>query len=318
MRRAVVLNMGRLGRAVNEPRFEGILSDLPDVSVTSVNVHFDLSRCLLFSPGLALRFLSVLNQLDLERPGQISVEFSRRSSLFSNLDRSGFFALLSPTVSTYPERPAVSQSLFRNRLRANVPEICALIPGASTTQRKAVVKALCEPLDRKSTRDLKSPAFTVLTELCENVFIHSDSHIPGYASLNAQFDARRPRLEVAVSDSGQGIPETIRSAIGGRFAKKSDWQIVVEAFRQGLSRMGRASGRGCGLVRCAQLAAEYRSELIVRTPYSLIRLRPWHFGNKHGAHVFPNVRQIRGTHICFQFRLTPQDTRSTLSLIATD
>ena len=318
IRPAVILNMGRLGRAINEPRFESILSDLPDVSAKAIQVHFDLSKCLVFSPGLSVRFLSVLNQLDLERPGQVSVEFSERSSLFSNLDSSGFFGLLSPAIVTRPEKPALSQSLFRHRLSRNVSEICALIPGASGSHRKAVVDALCEPLNKRGTLDLKSPAFTVLTELCENVFIHSGTHIPGYASLKAHFDARRPRLEVAVSDSGQGIPETIRGAIGGRFARKADWEIVVEAFRQGLSRMGRDSGRGCGLVRCAQLAAEYKSELIVRTPRALIRLRPWAFGDKHGAHVFRNVCEIRGTHVCFQFRLTPKDVRSTLSLIATD
>ena len=63
------------------------------------------------------------------------------------------------------------------------------------------------------------------------------------------------RLSVAVSDSGLGIMDTLRPSLRSEFprlAGLSDTDLLVEVFRQGVSRHG--ADRGCGLeisaVRC--------------------------------------------------------------------
>lgn len=306
MATGTVVDMARMGRALSEARFEWSLRQLPQ---SKIGVAFDLSNCSFISIGLSIRFLSLLNQLDHDNPGFVEVRFGKNKELFAHLDRSGFFSYLSVTVVTHPERPPVSAYLTGRHNSPGFAEICCFDPQFEAETKRKAVKELSSGFElacdfHKVDQELQGPVFTILRELSENVFIHSGTRLAGFASLQLYPDAKRTRVEVAVSDSGLGIPETIRTAIRGRIANKSDAYIVLEAFRQGLSRMGKDSGRGCGLVMCAQLAAQYRSDLIVRTPQALVRLRPWAFGNNHEAHVTQDVWECRGTHVSFVFRLT--------------
>lgn len=110
-------------------------------------------------------------------------------------------------------------------------------------------------------------------------------------------------LIVAVSDSGLGIMETLRPALkydSPNLFRLSDTDLLVEIFRQGISRHG--SDRGCGLKGSAAKAVKYKAELDVRLPNLRILLTPGQKGY-HIAHCYENLPLIWGTHICFNFML---------------
>ena len=65
---------------------------------------------------------------------------------------------------------------------------------------------------------------------------------------------------VAVSDSGLGIMQTLRPSLQNEFPRLvglSDIDLLVEVFRQGLSRHG--SDRGCGLKGSAAKAMKFNA-----------------------------------------------------------
>ena len=100
----------------------------------------------------------------------------------------------------------------------------------------------------------------------QHFFPHSCTQLNGYAAL--QVYSSGDCLLVAVSDSGRGIIETLRPSISSEFPKLaslSDTDLLVEAFRQGLSRHG--ADRGCGLRGSAAKAIKFRADLDVRLPH---------------------------------------------------
>jgi len=260
--------------------------------------------------GLGLWLLSFLNQLAEVDGGVLHLEFETPDGLFGYLDRNGFLQLLSPRISTTPRRPRVSSAeVFRGRTQGLV-EIVPLLPGVSGQERTGIVRRLVRglidfyPSGAEHTRRLRNHVFTVLGELVDNVFSHSGTELPGYVSLQAYDKQRRPRVQIGVSDSGVGIPASIRETLGARVRGKSDAELVVQAFREGLSRHGANAGRGCGLPQCASLAARYGSTVHVRTPSAQVILRPAGAEREfHQADVTERVGVLSGTHVYLEFRV---------------
>ena len=259
--------------------------------------------------GLGLWVLSFLNQLASAGVGRIRLEFAAPEELFGYLDRSGFIQLLSSRIETIPPRPEVSGA---DRYRGHAPglvEIAPLVPGTTGSPRQAIVGRLVDALigfypagDR--TARLRNNVFTVLGELVDNVFSHSGTALPGYASLQAYDKKRRPRVQIGVSDSGLGIPASLRGTLGAKVRGWTDAELVIEAFAEGLSRHGANSGRGCGLLQCARLAADYGSTVYVRTPLAQVILHPA-MGDRlfHRAEVQESVGELQGTHLCLEFQV---------------
>jgi hypothetical protein len=135
------------------------------------------------------------------------------------------------------------------------------------------------------------------------VFSHSGTTLPGFVCLQAYDKSRAPRIQVGVSDSGIGIPASIRENLDQRVTRRSDAELVIQAFKQGLSRHGAHAGRGCGLPQCAALAARYESTLFVRTPNARIVLHPATTQRPvHNAEIDNSVGILKGTHIYLEFR----------------
>lgn len=261
--------------------------------------------------GLGLWLLSFLNQLADRGAGHIHLEFAEVAGLFGYMDRSGFLQLLSDNITTEPERPAISTAEAHRGEAIGLVEIAELRRGVGVRERQGVIGAVVDkligfyPSGREKTRRLQNHLFTVLGELVDNVFSHSRTRLPGYVSLQAyRKEERRPRIQVAVSDSGIGIPASIRETRGRVVAGLGDAQIVLEAFRQGLSRHGSAAGHGCGLTHCASLAARYGSTLYVRTPTAQVVLDPA-TGSRpyHNAQIIETVAELAGTHLYWDFRV---------------
>ncbi|MBW2603527.1 MAG: sensor histidine kinase [Deltaproteobacteria bacterium] len=156
---------------------------------------------------------------------------------------------------------------------------------------------------RADAAELEGAAWTIFAELIDNIFSHSQTPIDGYAAL--QLYQRGDNLSVAVSDSGLGIMETLRPTLkteSPSLARLSDIELMVEIFRQGISRHG--ADRGCGLKGSAAKAIKFKSKLDVRLPTSRVLLVPSDDGYKPStAYCYNSLPLIWGTHICFNFSL---------------
>jgi hypothetical protein len=272
----------------------------------TVRVHFQADTKL--HGGEGLRLLSWFNQLAALRRGRLELAFPPTSELFRYLDRNGWLALLDPAIQTSPPRPSVSNAEVYRGKAPGLVEIIALAPGSSVVERQGIVPHLVERLgaqytDRRAAKRLKAAAFTVLGELIDNVFSHSQTVVPGYVMLQAYPNSARPRVQVAVSDSGIGVPASLRPGLPARLQPRSDAELLVEVFEQGLSRLGANAGRGCGLHRCAQLANEHQARIIVDVPGTHVSLQRATAATFLVATGGPVGYDLAGTHVCMELRL---------------
>lgn len=165
----------------------------------------------------------------------------------------------------------------------------------------AAIETACE--NRHDASALVGAAWMIFAELIDNVFSHSSTPIDGLAAL--QVYKKGNLLKVAVSDSGLGLLETLRPILKTehpRLATLSDMDLLVEVFRQGISRHGRS--RGCGLKGSAEKAIKFQAELDVRLPYVRVLLVPGKQGYAPStAFCYRDLPLIWGTHLCFTFKL---------------
>lgn len=252
-----------------------------------------------------VRLLCLLNQLD-HCTKRVIVQFEQgESPVFGYLDRVGFFDHLSPSVEVQPYRPAISGAdRFRGR-NPGVVEIARIDranrDGALLTRLTSAVTHACS--GRADVAELEGATWTVLAELIDNVFSHSQTPLDGFAALQEYRGGNC--LKVVVSDSGLGIMQTLRPALrteNPRLARMSDSDLLVEVFRQGLSRHG--ADRGLGLKGCAGKAIKFRASLDVRLPTVRVFLEPGRSGYApNTAHCYDKLPLLWGTHIAFTFQL---------------
>lgn len=294
-------------------QFEDLLAreDYRTIIASGGHVTFEFPPSSALPAYVGLRFLSLANQLVESHHGRVRLVFQDREGLFGYLDRNGFLDLLDSRIETVPKRPAVSTASTLRGRTVGLVEIRELRLGAGVEEQQETVKELSDALlqfyaTSPRTIRLGKNVYSVLGELIGNVYNHSQTGVPGFAILQAYLRGQRPRVQIAVSDSGLGIPQTIRRAVGQGLAGKPDDELILRAFSDGLSRHGMQSGRGCGLPLCARLAAEYGSDLYVRTPTVDVTLRPARPGQpSHLAEIRRGLGQLYGTHLCFEFRLDP-------------
>jgi hypothetical protein len=87
-----------------------------------------------------------------------------------------------------------------------------------------------------------------------------------------------------------------------RLVGLSDVDLLVEVFRQGLSRHG--ADRGCGLKGSAAKAMKFNAELDIRLPNQRVLLTP--AGGAYQANTaqcYDQLPLVWGTHIGFAFTL---------------
>lgn len=250
-----------------------------------------------------LRLLSLANQLVFSTK-RVILAFEEEEGTLGYLNRIGFFDHLAETVEIIPARPAFSGAEIYRGHAATVVEIGAISPEVSESSLPTrLADALEASVSPARGEAVGKAAFTVLAELIQNIHLHAETHLDGYAAL--QVYQKGGRAKVAVSDSGKGILETLRPSLSSwnrRAAALSDTALVVEAFRSGLSRHGKS--RGCGLQTSANHALRFSAELDVRLPHCRVHLVPSSGEYRpHVAHCSENLPLLWGTHICFDFRL---------------
>lgn len=292
------------GQWVDSQSFESSLrSSLAPHGANITHVVFEMPTGCRIMVDTGVRMLSLANQLRYADK-HITLDFKDdKEGTYSYLNRIGFFDHLDPDIEVLPDRPSFSvASLYRGN-NVRLVEIEKINP---SHKDQSLPTRLADALDeavryRPDHESLSFAAFTVLSELTDNIFQHSSTELDGYAVLQVY----KRGVKIAVSDSGKGILDTLRPSLRSEFprlTKMTDTELVVEAFRTGLSRHGR--GRGCGLKRSAEQAIKYNATLDVRLPTCRVFLEPSIDGyTPTKAYCYDNIPLMWGTHICFDFRL---------------
>lgn len=252
-----------------------------------------------------VRLLSIANQLN-HTTRKVVLDFEEGpSGTMGYLNRMGFFDHLAKEVVVLPERPSVSAAKTYAGMNKDLVEIARINPSyrdqeLPTRLSKAVAAALG---GRSDVSTLEGAIWTVFAELIDNIFSHSATVLDGYAAMQLYRNGKS--LQVVVSDSGRGIMDTLRPSLKTQFpalSTLSDIDLLVEVFRQGISRHG--PDRGCGLKGSAEKAMKYNADLEVRLPQSRVLLVPANGVYKaNTAFCFAEQALIWGTHVAFKFHL---------------
>ncbi len=253
-----------------------------------------------------VRLLSLANQLD-HIGKRVTLEFCREdTSTYDYLNRIGFFDGLRPNVIVRPERPTYSAASRYQGANSRLVEIAPLCPGSlDKSLPTRLEKALVSSIRPGARRELiGAAAFDLFSELVGNVYEHSSSQLTGFAVLQVYKNGNSARI--AVSDSGDGLLETLRPSLPmyyPRLVGLGPAELLMHAFRDGLSRHGK--GHGAGLKRCADHAIKLGANLEVRLPVNSVRLvaKRGTLRTTDSAQVQNNMPLISGTHIVFDFRL---------------
>ena len=272
-------------------------------SSTEIEFRFPAGSKVMIDAGL--RLLSLFNQLDLSTR-RVRLHFDEgEAGVMGYLNRMGFFDHLSTRIEVVPARPGISGVGVYGGMNAGLVEIARINPEArDNTLLSRLTSALMKACgNQPDAADLEGSAWTIFAELIDNIFSHSKTTLDGFAALQKYKNGNR--LMVAVSDSGLGIMETLRPALKQEspvLAQLSDLELLVEIFRQGVSRHG--NDRGCGLKGSAAKAMKYKADLDVRLPNFRVLLKPGVQGYRPvTAHCDEQLPLIWGTHICFTFQL---------------
>jgi hypothetical protein len=253
----------------------------------------------------AVRLLSLANQLD-HIGKRVTLEFCRDdTSAYDYLNRIGFFDALRPNVTVRPERPSYSAASLYHGANSGLVEIARLRPGpVDKTLPSRLEKALVRSIREGARKTMvAAAAYDLFGELVGNVYEHSRTPLDGYAVLQVYKNGNSARI--AVSDSGEGLLDTLRPSLPAHYPRLvglSPSDLLIHAFRDGLSRHGK--GHGAGLKRCADHAIKLKANLEVRLPVNSVRLIA-----KHGAlrtvsaHIHEGMPLIWGTHLVFDFGL---------------
>lgn len=254
----------------------------------------------------AIRLLSLVNQLS-SASKHVVLDFEEGwTGTMGYLDRMGFFEHLDPEISVLPERPFFSAATIHRGRNSGLVEIARI---NKDEEDEDLPTRLTEVLmraygDRPNADQLDRAAWLIFAELIGNIFEHSRTPLDGFAAL--QFYPAGKSLTVAVSDSGYGIMDTLRPALVARQSNLialSDVDLLVEIFRQGISRHG-GNDRGHGLKGAAGKAIKFGANMDVRLPNQRVLLTPAKGTYQpNTAYCSEQLPLVWGTHISFDFNL---------------
>lgn len=254
----------------------------------------------------AVRLLSLTHQLETVGKRVVLDFIDKENPAYKYLNRIGFFDELSANAEVYPERPSYSAALHYRGNNSGLVEIAALKPGPPDQSLPARLERALVGAMRLSVHpdQLAADAFYLFSELIDNVYAHSESHLTGYAVLQVYRQARLARI--AVTDSGAGLLGTLRPSLRKFYPGLMDLgstELLVRALREGkLSRLGQ--GHGGGLKRCADRAVQLRANLEIRLAGNSLRINAKHGSLRTGlAEIHEHRPLIGGTHIVIEFPL---------------
>jgi hypothetical protein len=269
------------------------------------DVSFEFPHQCKIMVDAGIRLLALANQLAFTTR-RVRLNFAEGEvGTMGYLNRMGFFDHLAPEIEVLPNRPIFSGAEIHRGSNQALVEIARINKnGRDEELPTRLTTALLRSCgNRADVKELEGAAWTIFAELIDNIFAHSQTPLDGFAALQVYSGGNR--ILVAVSDSGLGIMETLRPSLRNEFPALvglSDTDLLVEVFREGLSRHG--LDRGCGLKGSAAKAIKFNSDLDVRLLNQRVLLTPARgIYRPNTAYSYEGLPLIWGTHIVFSFGL---------------
>jgi hypothetical protein len=253
------------------------------------------------------RLLALANQL-IHQGSHVTLDFTAAEPTRTYLNRAGFFDHLHNAADVLPERPTHSAAKRYRGKSDTLLEFGAVDPRVVNDE---MIGNLTDKFVQQSTDEYRIAAFTIFSELINNVVDHSETPLVGFAGLQ-KYKGKRKHIQTVVSDSGIGIAKTLRPALRthypglhGRFGQRSlesDMGLVAAAMSEGqISRFGGARGLGFKSTR-AQAAVKFDAQFSVRQERFCLRF-VYRSGELAEIKRQTDLTNLLGTHICFDFYL---------------
>lgn len=298
---------------LNARLFENALMqyDSPLASPRTTVVFVFSKGCKLLLDAMA-RLLSLCNQLA-HRGKSVEIDFHDTSSTLDYFDRVGFFGLLAPSVIVSPSRPLDSKAERYYAGNDGVVEVAAIDPRSPDQE---IPRRLQSSFKKVAARRHWTDAFTVLSELFNNVGDHAHTPIPGFAALQHYPNGLKPHIQAVFSDSGRGILGSLEPVLDAKYPEVAGRirasrlpkgvALIQEIFRSGGISSNDDEARGLGLKRTGELAHKFNARVSVRQDTYEVRIHYSETGEiKFSSRL--NLHELLGTHICFDFFLDAGD-----------
>jgi len=256
----------------------------------------------------AARLLALCNQLAATGK-DVRIDFGSARSTRSYLDRLGFFRMLSDDVAVMPSRPRSSKAEKYHANNDGVVEVASIDPAAPDN---GIPGRLQNSFERFAAAKYHTGIFTVLSELFNNIYDHSETRLPAFAALQVYPNGRMPHVQAVVSDSGRGILRSLQPVLNTRYKDLTakihasgshlGVELVKEIFKKGRISSNDGDGRGLGLKTTGDYALKFNATISVRQDTYEVVVRY----AENGKITFSerlNLHELAGTHICFDFFL---------------
>lgn len=258
---------------------------LPIVNSVAEHPAFDCSAIRFVRPHGAAILVAVCQHVSCLAGGEPVRLINLQPSVFAYLDRIDFFARANADAVHPPL--SLSDLWSRNSHSAGLLE---LMPIRSQSNLNDIMARAQTILARWFSFD--SPEYargvTLLSEACSNIILHSDSK--GVAMMQKYSRGDKVEVELAISDVGCGIPQSLRSVHGSVASGCS--QYILRAMK-GLSARGlEAIGQGLGAIWSA--IRLHGGSLLIRSESGRVVARQESCTQVDGLTPFP------GTHVAIR------------------
>lgn len=255
----------------------------------------------------AARILALCNQLVMLGK-TVTIDFSACRMALGYFSRLGFFEHLASSVNVIPRRPAQSGAATYRGNNAGVVELASIDHRAPD---ESIPKRLKNSLVSCAGEHYSQSAFTFISELFGNVRDHAQSEIPGFAAL--QYYPKGGKIQTVISDSGIGIVGSLQPVLEHKYEElfrhldfskpEAGPALVLHIFKYGRISSSEEDGRGLGLKRSGDVAADFNATITVRQKsFELTMI--YSDGQLSSSFQQVDMPTILGTHICFEFLLT--------------
>ncbi|MGI0813201.1 ATP-binding protein [Pseudomonas aeruginosa] len=252
----------------------------------------------------AARILALCNQLVMLRKS-VTIDFSACKTTLTYFNRLGFFDHLAGAVGVVPARPSQSGAVTHRGKNDGVVELASI---DHRNPDESIPKRLKNSLVNCAGEQYSQSAFTFISELFGNVRDHAKSEIPGFAAL--QYYPRGGKIQVVISDSGIGIVGSLQPVLEHKYQElfrrldfskpEAGAELVLHVFKQGRVSSANEDGRGLGLKRSGDVAANFNATVTVRQKnFELTMI--YSGGQLNDSYPRVDMPTIFGTHICFDF-----------------
>lgn len=300
-RKSIILTNGRLDANRLEEALQKSGIDPHNHNVYGVSFLFP-ENCIPMIDA-SVRLLSLVNQLDFLGKKVTLHILDKINDTMKYLCMIRFFDFLNEGIEVLPFRPPCSteSSPFDTSFGLVMIERIKLCQRDKTLPSILSAIFALHSANSRALGNIGNVAYTLFAELIDNVYRHSSSKIDAIAAL--QVNPHNSTAKVVVSDSGEGILETLRPSLmqnHPNLVYYSDTNLIVKVFQDGLSRF--REGHGSGLRACAVQAMKFGAILDVRLARLRVHLAPGVGGYQPAmAYCADNLVEIWGTHICFDF-----------------